>query len=180
MEIQTLRELYVDTLKDMYSAEKQIVRSLPKMIKAASSEDLSTALREHLEVTEQQVARLEQIFQGLGSSGRGKKCKGMQGLLEEGGELIEEGDPSPVLDAGMIIAAQKVEHYEIAAYGSLRTFAEMLGETDAVDLLDQSLVEEKEADETLTEIAERTVNPEATAQHEPERAARPAKTAGRR
>jgi ferritin-like metal-binding protein YciE len=162
MELQTLQELYVENLRDMVSAERQIARALPKMIKAAANEDLAGALQDHLRATEHQVERLQQIFDALGSNGRGKKCKGMEGLLAEGEELVDEGKPSAVLDAGLIVAAQKVEHYEIAAYGALRTFAEMLGENDAVELLEQSLAEEKEADQVLNEIAERTVNPQAT------------------
>ncbi len=176
MEQQGLRELYVDNLKDMYSAEKQILRALPKMIEGAANEDLANALEEHRAITEQQVTRLETIFGKLGSSARGKKCKGMEGLLEEGAELLEQEDESDVRDAGIIVAAQKVEHYEIAAYGSLRTFAELLGDDRAVQLLEESLEEEKDADEKLTALAQSCINLEAAnQQEEPQR-----KQAGRR
>jgi ferritin-like metal-binding protein YciE len=159
MELDTLRALFVHEVKDIYSAEKQIIKALPKMAKGASSPELSEALREHLEVTRQQAARLEQILGTLGESTRiAKKCKGMEGLLEEGSELLEEdGDPE-VLDAGIIAAAQKVEHYEISGYGTLVTYARLLGETDAQALLEQSLAEEKEADQKLSEVAESSVN----------------------
>ena len=176
MEQQSLRELYVDNLRDMYSAEKQILRALPKMIKGAANEELANGLEEHRTVTEQQVARLEKIFRSLGTAARAKKCKGMEGLLEEGAELLEEEEQSEVRDAGIIVAAQKVEHYEIAAYGSLRTFAELLGEDEAVQLLEESLEEEKEADEKLTALAQSAINLEAANQdEEPAR-----KRAGRR
>ena len=176
MEQQGLRELYVDNLKDMYSAEKQILRALPKMIKGAANEDLANALEEHRAVTEQQVVRLEKIFRNLGNAARAKKCKGMEGLLEEGAELLDQENESDVRDAGIIVAAQKVEHYEIAAYGSLRTFAELLGDDEAVQLLEESLDEEKDADEKLTALAQSCINLEAAnAEEEPAR-----KRAGRR
>jgi ferritin-like metal-binding protein YciE len=161
MQREDLMELYVEQLKDMYSAEKQIVRALPKLIKAAENEDLSDALEQHLQITEQQVERLAEIFGKLGRSERGKKCKGMEGLLEEGSELFEGEFDGAVLDAGIIGAAQKVEHYEIAAYGTLKAFAETLGEAEAARLLDQTLMEEKEADEKLTQIAMGSINSEA-------------------
>jgi ferritin-like metal-binding protein YciE len=161
MQREDLMELYVEQLKDMYSAEKQIVRALPKLIKAAENEDLSDALEQHLQITEQQVERLAEIFGKMGRSERGKKCKGMEGLLEEGSELFEGEFDGAVLDAGIIGAAQKVEHYEIAAYGTLKAFAETLGEAEAARLLDQTLMEEKEADEKLTQIAMGSINSEA-------------------
>src|SRR5204863_10124496 len=142
----------------------------------SANTELASALEDHRAVTEQQVARLETIFRSLGNSARAKKCKGMEGVLEEGAELLDAEDESDVRDAGIIVAAQKVEHYEIAAYGSLRTFAELLGDDEAVNLLDQSLEEEKEADEKLTALAQSSINLEAANQdEEPAR-----KRAGRR
>jgi ferritin-like metal-binding protein YciE len=161
MKIKTMEELFVDELKDLYDAEKQIIKALPKMAKAASSEDLREAFQEHLEVTRKQVERLENIFSKLDDKPGGKKCAGMQGLIEEGQELLSEGDESPVLDAGLIAAAQKVEHYEIAGYGTARTHAELLGNREAARLLEQTLQEEKRTDEKLTELAENLVNQEA-------------------
>lgn len=160
MELATLQALYEHQLKDLYSAEKQITRALPKLIRAATNGELAGALRDHLQVTERQIGRLEQIFAGLGKSPRSnKKCKGMEGLLEEGAELLEEEDVDPeVLDAGIIAAAQRVEHYEIAGYGTVRAYAELLGDGQAVALLDASAKEEGEADQTLTAIANRAVN----------------------
>ena len=153
METNRLKHLYIEELKDIYSAENQMVKALPKMAKAATSEDLRAGFEEHLTQTKEHVARLEKIFKALGESPRGKKCKGMEGLIKEGAEMIEE-DPAPEeLDAGLISAAQRVEHYEIAAYGCVRTYAELLGEDDAVALLAQTLEEEKETDQTLTELA---------------------------
>jgi ferritin-like metal-binding protein YciE len=155
-----LKHLYIEELKDLYSAESQLVKALPKMAKAATSEDLSAGFAEHLNQTKEHVARLEKIFKGLGESPKGKKCKGMQGLIEEGSEMIEE-DPEPEeLDAGLISAAQRVEHYEIAGYGCVSTYAELLGENDALPLLKQTLEEEKETDEKLTQLA-RNINIEA-------------------
>jgi len=161
MKIKTMEELFVDELNDLYDAEKQIIKALPKMAKAASSEDLREAFQEHLDVTKRQVERLETIFSKLDDKPSGKKCAGMQGLIEEGQELISEGDESPVLDAGLIAAAQKVEHYEIAGYGTARTHAELLGNREAARLLEQTLQEEKRTDEKLTELAENLVNQEA-------------------
>lgn len=154
MEMNALKELYINELKDLYSAENQLVKALPKMAKASDSDELRTAFEEHLEQTREHVARLEKIFEALDETPKGKKCKGMEGLIEEGGELIEE-DPGPEeLDAGLISAAQRVEHYEIAGYGCVRTYANLLGESEAVSLLEQTLAEEKETDEKLTELAE--------------------------
>ena len=141
-------------LEDIYDAERQIVQALPKMAAAATSEELVTAFQEHLDVTRQQVKRLEQVFQKIGAKPGKKTCEGMQGLLKEGEKMIAEMPKSAALDAGLIAAAQKVEHYEIAAYGTVRSMAEMLGQEDAAELLEETLEEEKEADETLTEIAE--------------------------
>jgi ferritin-like metal-binding protein YciE len=161
MEIDSLQKLYVDHLKDVYSAEKQIIQALPKMAKNASNEQLRAAFQEHLEQTRGQVERLDQIFERLGKSPRGKKCKGMEGLIEEGKEVLEEEMDDDVRDAALIAAAQKVEHYEIAAYGTLRTYAELLGEKQDAKLLQQTLDEEGNTDKKLTQLAESTVNLEA-------------------
>jgi ferritin-like metal-binding protein YciE len=157
----TLQELYVEELKDLYSAESQILKALPKMEKAATSKELKAAFREHLEQTKGHAARLEQIFESLGKSPKGKVCKGMQGLLEEGEEMIKEGEEPKVLDAGLISAAQRVEHYEMAGYGCCRTYAEMLGDKKAASLLQQTLDEEGETDKSLTKLAMDHINREA-------------------
>jgi ferritin-like metal-binding protein YciE len=161
MAAQTLEDLMVDVMRDTYNAEKQLVKALPKMAKAASSEELRSAFEEHLEVTRGQVTRLEEAFKELGVAVRGKNCVAMEGLIEEGKELMEEDHDPEVLDAGLIAAAQKVEHYEIAAYGTLRAWAGMLGYTRAAELFQESLDEESEADETLSQLAMTSVNVEA-------------------
>jgi ferritin-like metal-binding protein YciE len=162
MKIETLRELLVEELKDLYSAETQITKALPKLAKAASDAKLKQAFEHHLEETKQQVVRLEQIFEQLGESPKGKTCEGMKGLLKEGDERAgEDGEPE-VLDAGLISAAQRVEHYEIAAYGSAHTFAELLGEKEIAKLLSETLDEEKAADTKLTQVAKK-INVEAKA-----------------
>src|SRR5205807_6322183 len=148
-----LKELYVDELKDLYNAENQLVKALPKMAKAASSDELRQGFEEHLEQTRGHVQRLDKIFEMLDESPKGKKCKGMEGLVEEGSELMEEDLEDALLDAALIGAAQRVEHYEIAAYGTVRAFAEELGESEHVSLLEETLEEEKETDEKLTELA---------------------------
>lgn len=158
MELQELQQLFVHELKDVYSAEKQILKALPKMIKAASNDDLSSALEEHRQVTEKQVERLDMVLKALDETNRGKKCKGMEGLLEEGSDLLQEDASAEVLDAGIIAATQKVEHYEIAAYGTLVSFARQLGHTQAAKLLELTLAEEKEADLKLSEVAEASIN----------------------
>jgi ferritin-like metal-binding protein YciE len=160
MEIKDLRDFYVAELKDLYSAENQIVSALPKMIKAATSKKLKAGFEEHLNQTCEHVTRLERIFEAMGQSPKGKKCKGMEGLLEEGKEIIEEGDTPEVIDEGLIAAAQHVEHYEIAGYGSIRTYAELLGDKRAALLLQKTLGEEKETDQKLTRLAE-SINVEA-------------------
>jgi ferritin-like metal-binding protein YciE len=162
----TLRELFINELRDLYSAENQILKALPKMVKAASSEELKSAFSEHLEQTKEHVKRLEQIFDKLDTRPKGKKCVGMEGIIEEGKELLEEDAEQEVLDAGLIAAAQKVEHYEMAVYGCVRTFAKQLGDNDAAELLQETLDEEGEADKKLTEIAERSINQEAAAEKE--------------
>jgi ferritin-like metal-binding protein YciE len=153
MEHQALKELYIDELKDIYNAENQLVKALPKMAKAATSDELRTGFEEHLEQTRGHVQRLEQIFKELGEKPSGKKCKGMEGLVAEGQEMMGEDFEDDVMDAALISAAQRVEHYEIAAYGTVRTYAELLGEDTAVQLLEQTLEEEKETDQKLTDMA---------------------------
>jgi ferritin-like metal-binding protein YciE len=159
----SLRDLYVNELRDLYSAENQIVKALPKMVKAASSPELKRALEEHLEITERQVERLERIFEKLDEKPKGKKCVAMEGLIEEGKELISEDADDSVRDAGLICAAQKVEHYEMAGYGTVRTFARMMGDEEAAELLQQTLDEEGDADKRLTALAENISNPRAAA-----------------
>jgi ferritin-like metal-binding protein YciE len=160
MKMDSLRELYVDELEDLYSAENQIIKALPKMIRGASSKQLKAGFQEHLEQTKGHVQRLETIFKELDESPKGKKCKGMEGVIADGAELLEEDAEPEVLDAGLIGAAQHVEHYEIAGYGCVRTYAELLGESKAAKLLQQTLDEEKETDQKLTELA-RGINIEA-------------------
>lgn len=157
-----LKDLYIDELKDLYSAENQLVKALPKMAKASSSDELRQGFEKHLKQTQEHVQRLEKIFQGLGESAKGKKCKGMEGLIEEGSEAMQEDYDGSVLDAALIGAAQRVEHYEIAGYGTVRSMAETLGEDDHVSLLEETLQEEKETDEKLTELASQ-INVEANA-----------------
>lgn len=163
MKMKTLGDLLIHELKDLYSAEKQLTKALPKMIKAASNADLKQALESHLEETEGQVERLDRIFGQLDASNRGTKCKAMEGLLEEGKSVLEEDMDEDVRDAAIIAAAQRVEHYEIAGYGCARTFAQQLGHAEIAELLQATLDEEKAADEKLTEIALQGVNAEAEA-----------------
>ena len=163
---QGLRDLFEDSLKDIYWAEKALVKALPKMAKNATSQELKTALTEHLEVTKQQVSRLEEVFQILGKPARAKKCDAMEGLLKEGEGIMEETEEGVVRDAGIIAAGQKVEHYEIATYGTLCAFAKILGEDEVAGLLHQTLAEEKDADTTLTQVAETSVNIDAAAEDE--------------
>ncbi len=161
MKLQTLEDLYLDQLRDLYSAENQIVKALPKMAKGCESEELRDAFQEHLDQTEGHVERLEEIFERLGVKGKGKKCVAMEGLLEEGKEILSMNAEPHVRDAALIAAAQRVEHYEMAGYGCARTFARLLGDTEAADLLQQTLDEEGEADKKLTDIAESAINVEA-------------------
>jgi ferritin-like metal-binding protein YciE len=161
MQMESLDDLFMHEIKDLYNAEQQIVKALPKMIKEAGSDELRRALEHHLVQTKGHVERLDRVFEEIGQSPRGEKCKGMEGLLEEGSDLLKERAEESVKDAGIIAAAQRVEHYEMAAYGTVRTFAQQLGHEDAVPLLEQTLREEKEADKKLTQIAERSVNMEA-------------------
>ena len=152
--IETLEQLLQDEIRDIYDAEKQLVKAIPKMAKAASSTELSDALKQHLEATQGHVTRLEQVFEALGSKAKGKTCAGMKGLIEEGQEAIGSESSDEMKDLAIIGAAQRVEHYEIAAYGTARTFAERLGNQEIVDLLQETLDEEKEADEKLTDISQ--------------------------
>ena len=161
MKMESLDKLYEDQLKDLHSAERQIIEALPRMIKAAGNEQLKQALSDHLDVTKRQLARLDEIFAKRGKRGQGKRCRGMEGVLEEGKELLGEEAASEVLDAGIIAAAQHVEHYEIAGYGTVAAYARLLGDDDAVALLEATLAEEKEADVKLSDLAESTINVEA-------------------
>lgn len=161
MQMGTLQDLYVEELKDLYSAENQLLKALPKMAKAASSPGLRQAFESHLEETKVHVERLESIFEKLDESPKGKKCKGMEGLLEEGKEMIDEDAEEDVRDAGLIAAAQRVEHYEMAGYGCVRTYAKLLGDERAAKILQQTLDEEGDADKTLTQLAESEINVEA-------------------
>ena len=162
MAMDSLKDLYIEELKDLYNAENQLLKALPRMAKKAASPDLRAALQQHLGQTEGQVNRLERIFKKLGEKPTGKTCKAMKGLVEEGKEIIEEDGDESVLDAALIGAAQKVEHYEIASYGTARTFASLLGEEEAVEALQKTLDEEAAADKKLTALAESLVNPEAS------------------
>jgi ferritin-like metal-binding protein YciE len=163
MSLDSLEKLFLEELKDVYNAEKQILRALPKMAKTAESPELKQAFTKHLKETEGQVQRLERIFRELGQAARGKKCKGMEGLLEEGKEVLEEDGEPAVIDAALIASAQRVEHYEIAAYGCLRTYAQLLGYSQAEQLLQQTLEEEEAADRKLTELGESGINEAAAA-----------------
>ena len=162
MALKKLDDLFLDGLKDVFDAEKRLVKALPKLAKAADSEELREAIEAHLEETKNHVARLEEVFGHLDKAARGKTCAAMVGLIEEGSALTEEDASPAVLDAGLICAAQKVEHYEIASYGTLRTWSELLGYEQITPLLDETLAEEKAADEKLTVIAE-SINVEAEA-----------------
>ncbi|RIH77008.1 hypothetical protein Mterra_03814 [Calidithermus terrae] len=159
----SLEHLYLEELRDLYDAEKQITKALPKMMEAASSPELQRAFQMHLEQTKKQIQRLEKVFEAMGEDPAGEHCEGIEGLLKEGEELLgkrKEADPA-VFDAALIVAAQKVEHYEIAAYGSVCTFAEMLGKREDKELLGSTLEEEEATDEKLTRLAESLINPEA-------------------
>jgi len=161
MKVISLEDLYVDHLKDLYSAETQLVKALPQMSKAADSRELKRALEYHLEQTRKQVSRLEEIFAERKGSPRGKKCVGMEGLIKEGQEVLHSDMSGSVRDAALIAAAQRVEHYEIAGYGTARAYADILGDKKAISLLGTTLEEESQANEKLTSIAESQVNPQA-------------------
>ena len=161
MKLESLKDLYLEQLKDLYSAETQLVDALPKMAERATSLDLKSSFNQHLRQTEEQVRRLEQIFQSLGESPKGHTCEGMKGLIKEGEQMIKMKGDDKVIDAGLIAAAQRVEHYEIAGYGTVRTYAEMLGQSQHVTLLERTLKEEEMADEKLSQLAESHINQEA-------------------
>lgn len=177
MSISTLQELFVEQLKDVHSAEKQLTKALPKMAKAASSPKLKNAFTEHLAVTQEHLVRLETIFAELGEKPGGKKCAAMEGLVKEGAELIEQKPVPQVLDAGLIAAAQRVEHYEMAAYGSMRAFARTLGHTGAAKLLEMTFKEEEATDKTLSTLAESGINQQAASP--PEETPRPKRRAAK-
>ncbi len=158
MKLETLKDLYYHELKDLYSAEKQIIKALPKMAKAATSEELAAGFKKHLEETKVHAERLEKILSSHDQSTRGPKCKGMEGVIAEGAEMIEEEADDEVRDAGLIAAAQRVEHYEMAGYGTARTYAELLGDKDGAKLLQKTLDEEAATDEKLTDLAESSIN----------------------
>jgi ferritin-like metal-binding protein YciE len=168
MQMQSLDEVYMNKLKDLYDAENQIVEALPKMGRAASSEDLKEAFQKHLEQTKGQIGRLDEVFEMLGASAGNRQCVGMRGLLEEGKELLNGQEQGAALDAALIAAAQSVEHYEIAGYGSAQTWARELGQSEAADLLEETFEKEIETDENLTEIAETLVNRDAGADEDVE------------
>lgn len=160
-EMTDLKDLFVEQLQDLYSAERQVIEALPEMIEHTTNDELRSALEEHLEVTREQASRLEKIFEGVRANPGGHECDGMKGIIQENEEVLEKHGDADVIDAGIIAGAQRVEHYEIAGYGTARTYAERLGESEAADLLGRTLDEESEADEKLTAIAERIVNPKA-------------------
>lgn len=166
MKLDTLQQLYTDELRDLYNAENQLLKALPKMAKAASSEELKEAFEKHMEQTKSHVERLEEVFEELGEKPKGKTCRAMKGLIEEGLEILERDGDESVIDAGIIVAAQKVEHYEIAGYGSVRTFAHLIGQNKAAELLQTTLDEESETNELLNRLAESVVNPEALGESE--------------
>src|SRR5205809_1121892 len=161
MKIESLRELYLEELRDVFDAENQLVKALPKMVKAAQNEELKAAFEQHLEQTQEHVERLNRVFEELGEKPKGTKCEAMKGLLEEAKKMMDETQDEETVDAAMIAAAQKVEHYEIATYGTLRTWAELLGFDEQADILQETLDEEKDTDENLTELAVSSVNLEA-------------------
>ena len=168
MKLESLQELYLEELRDIYDAEQQLVKALPKMATTATNEELKAAFEQHLEQTQEHVTRLEQVFEELGEKPKRKTCEAMKGLLEEGKEMMNEDAADDVKDAGLIAAAQKVEHYEIATYGTLRTYAEMLGFDEQADLLQETLDEEKDTDDNLTELAVSCINLEAAEDEEEE------------
>ncbi|MCX2739331.1 YciE/YciF ferroxidase family protein [Pontibacter anaerobius] len=158
MKLNNLKDLLIHELKDIYNAEQQITKALPKMIKATSSKQLKGAFEDHLSVTEKQIERLEQVFDLIGEKAKGEKCKAMEGIIREADSMMSEKADANVMDAALIASAQRVEHYEIAAYGTVCTYAKQLGMTDVLDLLHQTLEEEKQTDEQLTMIAEQHIN----------------------
>ena len=177
--MENLHDLFEETLRDIYFAEKAITKALPKMAKKASSEELASAFQEHLRQTEGQIERLEQVFKLIDKSARGKKCHAIEGMIEEAEEIIKEAESDTVRDAGMLAAAQAVEHYEISRYGTLVAWAQKLGLSEAAELLEETLDEEKETDEKLTDLAESEINVEADEDDEEEET-RPKRSSGRR
>jgi len=167
-ESKTLHDAFIDELRDTYSAEKQVLKALPKMVKAASSPDLKAAFSNHLEETREQVVRLEEVFASLNEKVRAKHCDGMAGIIEEGKSMMEEDFDETAMDASLIAGAQRVEHYEMAAYGTLVAWARVMGHTQAADLLEQTLDEEKAADEKLTTLAEGGINQDAASVAHPD------------
>ncbi|HSG38554.1 MAG TPA: ferritin-like domain-containing protein [Thermoanaerobaculia bacterium] len=164
MEIDSLRKLYIEELKDLYSAEKQLIQAIPRMAKKTKNQKLRQGFEQHLETTRMQLERLDRIFEMIGKAPRGKKCKAMEGLIEEGKEMMQEDMEEDVMDAALISSAQKIEHYEIASYGTVRTYANLLGEKEHAKLLQQTLDEEGNMDKQLTQLAESEINVEAMAE----------------
>ena len=158
MELDTLKDLYIHELKDLFSAEQQLVKALPKMAKAASNKELATGFQQHLEQTKEHAQRLQQILSSHKQTTRGPKCKGMEGIVTEGAEMIEEEADIEVKDAGLIAAAQRVEHYEMAGYGTARAYAELVGDSEGANLLQTTLEEERQADQKLTKLAKSAIN----------------------
>ena len=158
MELDTLKDLYIHELKDLFSAEQQLVKALPKMAKAASNKELATGFQQHLEQTKEHAQRLQQILSSHEQTARGSKCKGMEGIVAEGAEMIEEEADIEVKDAGLIAAAQRVEHYEMAGYGTARAYAELVGDSEGANLLQTTLEEERQTDQKLTELAKSAIN----------------------
>jgi len=157
MKLETLKDLYIQELKDLFSAEKQIIKALPKMVKAATNKQLATGFQEHLEQTKEHAARLEKVLKSHDESTRGPKCEGMEGVIQEGDQMIEDAEEE-VRDAGLIAAAQRVEHYEMAGYGCARTYAELLGDRQGAQLLQTTLTEESDTDKKLTKLAKSVIN----------------------
>lgn len=166
--IGNLKDLYIEELRDLYNAENQLVKALPKLIATTTSDELRSSLEDHLDQTKEQIERLDEVFQNLAASPKGKKCVAMEGLIQEALEIVDKDMDENVRDAAIIGACQKIEHYEIAGYGTVCTYAKLLDRDDDLDLLGQTLDEEKEADETLTDIAESAINPEAAGESEEE------------
>jgi ferritin-like metal-binding protein YciE len=161
MKLESLDDLFLHQIKDLYNAEQQLTKALPKMAEKATSPKLKTAFKDHLKETETQIKRLEQVFETIGEKAKGEKCKAMEGLLKEGEDFMKEDASNEVMDAGLIASAQRVEHYEIAGYGTACTYAKTLGHTEALNLLKENLAEEKKTDEKLTDLAESSINKKA-------------------
>ncbi|MGE5679821.1 MAG: ferritin-like domain-containing protein [Bacillota bacterium] len=162
MQIDSLKKLYINELQDIFSAENQIMEALPKLVNQASARELKNALNEHLDMTKKQIGRIQEIFKNMNENPAGQKCKGMEGIIQEGENTLQQATDPEVKDALIIASAQRVEHYEISAYGTVRTYAEIIGDEDARDLLQQTLEEEKETDKKLTELAVNSINVEAS------------------